>query len=59
MSIMQLDLTEAEVSILKELLEYAISEIRMEIAGTDSGNYRQMLKDRKAVFMSVASKLDR
>jgi len=56
---MQIDLTEAEAEVLRELLTYAISEIRMEIADTDSGSYRQTLKDRKALFLSIAEKLER
>jgi len=55
---MQIDLTEAEAEVLRELLTYAISEIRMEIADTDSGSYRQTLKDRKALFLSIAEKLE-
>lgn len=54
---MGLDLTDDETKVLRELLTYALSEIRMEIADTDSGNYRQSLKDRKALYARIAEKL--
>lgn len=54
---MNLELTREEAKVLMELLTYALSEIRMEIADTDSGTYRQTLKDRKALFMSILEKL--
>ncbi len=54
---MMLDFTAEETKALRELLTYALSEIRMEIADTDSGTYRQTLKDRKALFMSILEKL--
>jgi hypothetical protein len=54
---MRLDLTVDETKVLRELLTYALSEIRMEIADTDSGNYRQSLKDRKALYVRIAEKL--
>jgi hypothetical protein len=54
---MGLDLTDDETKVLRELLTYALSEIRMEIADTDSGNYRQSLKDRKALYVRIAEKL--
>lgn len=54
---MGLDLTDDETKVLRELLTYALSEIRMEIADTDSANYRQSLKDRKALYVRIAEKL--
>lgn len=54
---MRLDLTVDETKVLRELLTYALSEIRMEIADTDSANYRQSLKDRKALYVRIAEKL--
>ncbi len=54
---MQLNFSD-EAKVLRDLLTYALSEIRMEIADTDSGTYRQKLKDRKAIFLSILEKLD-
>ena len=51
----QLDLMGEEVSILAEILESAHSDLRMEIADTDSKDFRDMLKERKAV---IAKALD-
>lgn len=56
---MQLDLTPEEVSILAEVLESAHSDLRMEIADTDSKDFRDMLKERKAVIAKVLAELGR
>ena len=55
----QLDLTAEEVSILAEILESAHSDLRMEIADTDSKDFRDMLKGRKAVIAKVLAELGR
>ncbi len=53
----QLDLAPAERQILIEILESAHSDLRMEIAHTDSMDFRDMLKDRKAVLAKVLESL--
>ncbi len=53
----QLDLTDEEVEILKELLESAHSDLRMEIVGTDRKDFRDMLKGRKAVLAKALEAL--
>ena len=53
----QLDLTDEEVEILKELLESAHSDLRMEIADTDRMDFRDMLKGRKAVLAKTLEAL--
>ena len=49
----ELDPTEAEV--LRMVLESYLSDLRMEIANTDSLDYREMLKARKMVLRKVVS----
>ena len=49
----ELEPTEAEV--LRLVLESYLSDLRMEIAGTDSMDYREMLKARKMVLRKVVS----
>jgi len=48
-----LDPTEAEV--LKLVLESYLSDLRMEIADTDSQDFRDKLKDRKMVLRKVVA----
>ncbi len=52
-----LDLTEDERRGLQEVLEAAVSDLRMEIANTDSLDFRQMLKERKAVLRKTLAGL--
>ena len=47
---MTLELTRREAEELGKVLESYLSELRMEIAGTDSWDYRQGLKERKIVL---------
>lgn len=49
----ELDLNDAEATILSETLEAVLSDLRMEIADTDSMDYRTMLKGRKEVLNKV------
>ena len=44
----ELDLTREEREVLLEILEADLSDLRMEIADTDSLDFRDMLKGRKA-----------
>ncbi len=54
---LQLDPTEAEV--LRMVLESYLSDLRMEIADTDSMDYREKLKSRKLVLRRIADLLGR
>lgn len=54
---LHLDLSTEELGILIETLETAITELRMEIADTDNGRYRAMLKDRERVLKQVLAAL--
>lgn len=49
----QLDLTDNDQKIITDVLENTLSELRMEIANTDRKEYRDMLKERKAVISRV------
>jgi hypothetical protein len=55
--VIQLDLSREEQLLLRELLEVQLSELRMEIAGTDRLEYRDLLRERKAVLMKVLDRL--
>lgn len=53
----QLQLNENERAILVELLETCISDLRVEITGTDSLDYKEMLKQKKEVLMKLQQAL--
>ncbi len=53
----RIELTDEEGGALQELLEYALSELRMEIADTDRKDFREKLKARKQLLMAVQKKL--
>lgn len=53
----QLQLKEDERLILLQLLESCVSDLRVEIAGTDNINYKDMLKQRKEVLIKLQQAL--
>jgi Ala-tRNA(Pro) deacylase len=52
-----LDLSESEVTALRECLSNAIPNLRMEIASTDQFDFRQGIKHRKEMLEAVLQKL--
>ena len=50
---LDLDLTVAERAVLRTMLESEISELREEIAHTDSLEFRDRLKERRRVLQKV------
>jgi hypothetical protein len=54
----QLDIEEDDVGVLREVLESARSELGYEIANTDAYDYRQELKNRQALLARVLSQLE-
>jgi hypothetical protein len=53
----QLQLDDAQASMLREVLESYVSDLGMEIADTDSMDFRQSLKARKQFLTSVIEQL--
>ncbi len=53
----QLDLKPEEQEILVSILEVCLSDLRMEIADTDSMDYRDVLKERKEVLIKTLAAL--
>ena len=47
---MQFDLTPEELEMLHEILTSYLSDLRMEIADTDSMNFREELKKREVLL---------
>ena len=54
---MPLDLSSDETTALASVLEEAISDLRMEIADTDQGDYRADIHRRKDLLAAVYRKL--
>lgn len=53
----QLDINDEEREILAGVLDSYLSDLRMEISHTDSMDFREILKKRKAVLRKVLSAL--
>ncbi|HNR45904.1 MAG TPA: hypothetical protein PKO03_02480 [Anaerolineaceae bacterium] len=53
----RLELSPEQYQLLVELLESCLSDLRMEIVDTDRIDYKDMLKDRKDVLLSLLETL--
>jgi len=53
-----LHLTEDRAALLREVLESALSELRDEIAHTDTLEYRTLLRDRRRMLEDVLRSLE-
>jgi hypothetical protein len=51
-------LTQEEASTLREALSSYLSDLRMEIADTDSMEFRESLKQQKAVLQTLLRQLE-
>jgi hypothetical protein len=56
---MQLTLTDRDVAVLREALLSYLPELRMEIARTDSKDYREPLLERERLFDRLVAELER
>ena len=54
---MRLELNDAEEEVLANTLESSLSRLGDEISHTDSHDYREFLKDRKAILIKLREKL--
>lgn len=53
----QVELTEQELDTLGEILAYYLSELRMEIAGTDSREARGIMKEKEVLIRDLMARL--
>ncbi|HXY68574.1 MAG TPA: hypothetical protein VEH62_03935 [Gemmatimonadales bacterium] len=53
----QLDLTAEEAAVLRQALEAYLSDLRMEIADTDSADYREELKRQEEILTRLEDRL--
>jgi len=51
----QIELNPDEAQVLKMVLENYLSDLRMEIANTDSMDFREKLKTRKMILRKVVA----
>ncbi|HVO94308.1 MAG TPA: hypothetical protein VMT22_15775 [Terriglobales bacterium] len=54
----KLELTTDEASLLKEILESDLSELRMEIAGTDLQTFRNKLSKNEEIIKQLIDRLE-
>jgi len=54
----RLQLNHAEVDTLRDVLAEAVSDLGMEIADTDLKDFRDRLKRKKALLMSLIERLE-
>jgi hypothetical protein len=52
-----LTLEEKDRDLLRRVLEYYLSELRMEVAGTDRQEFRDKLKDEEETLKIILSRL--
>lgn len=57
--VIQISLTNADAGMLREMLEDYLSDLRMEVAGTDSRDWREALKRREALLKRLLDELAR
>jgi len=55
--VLQLELTEPEAELLREVAEEWLSDLRMEIGATDSLDYREALKGKESLLRDVLERL--
>lgn len=55
---MQINLTDNEAVMLKEILSDSLSEIRFEISNTERMTYREQIKEREALIKKLIEDLD-
>ena len=54
----QIELSPTEAQVLKMVLKNYLSDLRMEIADTDSMDFREKLKARKMLLRKVVALID-
>jgi hypothetical protein len=56
-SMLTLHLSDAEQAVMRDVLENALSELSVEISGTDTKEYRDDLKDRREMLHKLLADL--
>jgi hypothetical protein len=58
LTVAQITLTQAEAAALREMLSSYLSDLRMEVANTDSMQFREGLKSQEALLKNILQQLD-
>ena len=53
----QINLTQDEIQLLKNLLDTYLEDLRVEIHATDNMEYKEMLRSRKAILLKMMEAL--
>ena len=53
----QINLTQDEIQLLRGLLDTILEDLRVEIHATDKMDYKDMLKERKALLLKLIEAL--
>ena len=53
----QINLTQDEIQLLRGLLDTILEDLRVEIHATDKMDYKDMLKERKALLLKLMEAL--
>lgn len=53
-----LDLTNAEIDILKGLLDYELSELHRELADTDNWKFKENLKEKEKTLRKILASFE-
>ncbi|MDD1677406.1 MAG: hypothetical protein LUQ40_06705 [Methanomicrobiales archaeon] len=57
MKMMQLDLTNDEISVLRKMIEIYLSDLRMEVADTEDQKFREGLKQEEITLKKILQML--
>jgi hypothetical protein len=52
------ELTQEEAGVLREVLESYLSDLRMEIGGTENMNFREMLKKKEVLLREILQRME-
>ena len=56
---MNVEISEAEAAVLREVLDGTVSDLRMEIADTEDQGFREELKAQERTLLAILERLGR
>ena len=54
----EMKIAREEVDLLKNVIDYYLSELGVEIRHSDKRDFREKLKDKKTILLELRSRLD-
>jgi hypothetical protein len=55
----QIELTDQEAELLRNVLEEYVSDLRMEVSNTDNMDFREALKEKERILRGLVERLAR